>query len=537
MSVVLSHIGQDRLPGLLQQHKPKWMAEVKLHSFCLGEQPPSITSAKAYGPEGVRDAIVLDLDVTWRGDQEMQLQVKPWPKFPITLGVPFAHLLGRMLKLRVGIKNVTLTGPVRIQFRPLFSRPPIVGAVKVSFIEQPSFTYNAVCYDGDISFVPGLEAWLNGLLRDKLLCHYVLPDGWVKHFTDQSDGLEAPKGILHVKLVEAVHVPKLDWFSWVNTYVILYVRSGRLHRSITKHKTRHPRWNEEFKMLVHEPEHQQLTMVLYDHSFFHKDEELGRCMYPVSELAEHHGEMQDLWLQLGPPGDNAGQIQLLSLRTVQRTFRMLDMRAFATDYPQHRRLCQLHIQATYFRVAEEEVQASQEQVSHVPDHRHGRSGHHIDANLVSMLSGGVLLVRIHKGEGCDIEGADPLSLGHPRYAKHVRVQLGEQVKGTACAEGRPDPGEEEQLGFAVDGKLVQDAEAKICIYVYDTHWVNQSDSSLWAADPLGRSSQPLPQAVEIEIPLYEVVQNRQIASNWLVDQTQNLVLSMRLSWMSLLEAG
>ncbi len=46
VSVVLSHIGQDRLPGLLQQHKPKWMAEVKLHSFCLGEQPPSITSAK-----------------------------------------------------------------------------------------------------------------------------------------------------------------------------------------------------------------------------------------------------------------------------------------------------------------------------------------------------------------------------------------------------------------------------------------------------------------------------------------------------------
>ena len=37
-------------------------------------------------------------------------------------------------------------------------------------------------------------------------------------------------------------------------------------------------------------------------------------MYPVSELAERHGEMQDLWLQLGPPGDNAGQIQLLSLR-------------------------------------------------------------------------------------------------------------------------------------------------------------------------------------------------------------------------------
>ena len=27
------------------------------------------------------------------------------------------------------------------------------------------------------------------------------------------------------------------------------------------------------------------------------------------------------------------------------------------------------------------------------------------------------------------------------------------MKGTACAEGRPDPGEAEQLGFAVDGKV------------------------------------------------------------------------------------
>ena len=76
-------------------------------------------------------------------------------------------------------------------------------------------------------------------------------------------------------------------------------------------------------------------------------------------------------------------------------------------------------------------------------------------------------------------------------------------------------------------QLVQDAGAKICIYVYDTHWVrckicmslylciplhdiaclawhiwltavmplqvNQSGSSLWATDPLGRIAQPLPQ--------------------------------------------
>ena len=123
------------------------------------------------------------------------------------------------------------------------------------------------------------------------------------------------------------------------------------------------------------------------------------------------------------------------------------------------------MQATFFRVAEEEMQASQELVSHDAVDSHGRpSSHHADANLVRLLSGGVLLVRsalvvaassppggafpmshgipdasatasaaleqqhefeselcrIHKGERCDIEGADPLLLGQPRYAKYVR---------------------------------------------------------------------------------------------------------------------
>ena len=111
------------------------------------------------------------------------------------------------------------------------------------------------------------------------------------------------------------------------------------------------------------------------------------------------------------------------------------------------------------------MQASQELVPH--DANQGRaSRHHANANLVSMLSGGVLLVRsalvvvacslpggalprlhvssgasvpagaaleqgtefgsglcrIHKGEGCDIEGPDPILLGQTRYAKHVSTQ-------------------------------------------------------------------------------------------------------------------
>ena len=61
---------------------------------------------------------------------------------------------------------------------------------------------------------------------------------------------------------------------------------------------------------MHEPEHQSLTLVLYEHHALDKDDEVGRVSIPISELPV--GEMQDLWLDLGPPGQGESS-SLLSL--------------------------------------------------------------------------------------------------------------------------------------------------------------------------------------------------------------------------------
>ena len=53
-------------------------------------------------------------------------------------------------------------------------------------------------------------------------------------------------------------------------------------------------------MLVHDPEHQELTAVMYNHSNFGADEEIGRVTFPLRDLPP--GEEEDLWLELGPPG-------------------------------------------------------------------------------------------------------------------------------------------------------------------------------------------------------------------------------------------
>lgn len=52
-------------------------------------------------------------------------------------------------------------------------------------------------------------------------------------------------------------------------------------------------------MLVHDPEKQELNAVLYNHSTFGADEEIGRVSVPLRQLRP--GETEDLWLELGPP--------------------------------------------------------------------------------------------------------------------------------------------------------------------------------------------------------------------------------------------
>ena len=70
------------------------------------------------------------------------------------------------------------------------------------------------------------------------------------------------------------------------------------------------RWNQDFELLVHEPEHQQLTAVLLEHHALDQDDEVGRVSIPIEDLPV--GETQDLWLGLGPAGADQ-QNSLLSL--------------------------------------------------------------------------------------------------------------------------------------------------------------------------------------------------------------------------------
>ena len=53
---------------------------------------------------------------------------------------------------------------------------------------------------------------------------------------------QVPKGILYVKVVEAKHLPWLDWLTLPDPYVVLSVRGRRKRRTAVCKHTFHPRY-------------------------------------------------------------------------------------------------------------------------------------------------------------------------------------------------------------------------------------------------------------------------------------------------------
>jgi hypothetical protein len=46
----------------------------------------------------------------------------------------------------------------------------------VAFTEVPKFAFDLTVWGGDLSVLPGLETWLQGLIKDAVLRPYVLPE-------------------------------------------------------------------------------------------------------------------------------------------------------------------------------------------------------------------------------------------------------------------------------------------------------------------------------------------------------------------------
>jgi len=75
-----------------------------------------------------------------------------------------------------------------------------------------------------------------------------------------------PVGILHVKVLRAMKLKKKDLLGASDPYVKLKLTEDKLpsKKTTVKHKNLNPEWNEEFNMVVKDPQSQALELHVYD---------------------------------------------------------------------------------------------------------------------------------------------------------------------------------------------------------------------------------------------------------------------------------
>lgn len=75
-----------------------------------------------------------------------------------------------------------------------------------------------------------------------------------------------PVGILHVTVVRAYKLKKKDLLGKSDPYVKLKLADENLpsKKTTVKHSNLNPEWNEEFKLVIKDPESQVLELSVYD---------------------------------------------------------------------------------------------------------------------------------------------------------------------------------------------------------------------------------------------------------------------------------
>lgn len=294
---------------LIQQSKPSWVYQVEMQKCTFGDVPPRVDAVKIYKNVGPDDQVVMEYNFHWAGKQQMEMLMQPLPP---TWGKYSPHTIATwassLFRCKVAVEDIIADGRLRLAVQPVFDETQLAAALQISLVEMPSFSFNINVYGGDITFLPGVEKWINWFIETRVLRPYVLPERLtvpVKFLYDPTletdkDWAGRPEGMLFVRLIEANNVPRMDWFRLMRSdpFVILYTRHGRKMKSQVKHNTTSPEWNEDFRFLVHVPGQQYLNGELKDWDRLSASDEIGRFKVAIADLAP--GQETDMWVELEP---------------------------------------------------------------------------------------------------------------------------------------------------------------------------------------------------------------------------------------------
>ncbi|GMH16552.1 hypothetical protein Nepgr_018393 [Nepenthes gracilis] len=253
---------------IIAEQIPKYKIEsVDFETLTLGSLPPTFQGMKVFITE--EKELIMEPSMKWAGNPNILIAVKAFG-----------------LRATVQVVDLQVFAHPRITLKPLVPTFPCFAKIYVSLMEKPHVDFGLKLLGADAMSIPGLYRFVQELIKDQVAKMYLWPKALELPIMDAKKGMKRPVGILHVKVLRAMKLRKKDLLGGADPYVKLKLTDDKLpsKKTAVKRGNLNPEWNEEFKIVVKDPESQILEVSVYDWEQVGKHDKMGMNLVQLKEL-------------------------------------------------------------------------------------------------------------------------------------------------------------------------------------------------------------------------------------------------------------
>ncbi|KAJ8765097.1 hypothetical protein K2173_010580 [Erythroxylum novogranatense] len=263
---------------IIAEQIPKYKIDaVEFETLTLGSLPPTFQGMKVYVTD--EKELIMEPSVKWAGNPNITVAVKAFG-----------------LKATSQVLDLQVFASPRITLKPLVPTFPCFAKICVSLMEKPHVDFGLKLLGADLMAIPGLYRFVQETIKDLVANMYLWPKRLEVAILDPAKALKRPVGILNVKVLRALKLKKKDLLGASDPYVKVKLTEDKLtsKKTTVKHKNLNPEWNEEFNVVVKDPETQAVEFHVYDWEQVGKHDKLGMNVVPLKELTREEPKVLTL---------------------------------------------------------------------------------------------------------------------------------------------------------------------------------------------------------------------------------------------------
>nr|XP_043613151.1 synaptotagmin-2-like [Erigeron canadensis] len=436
---------------MIKEQTPQYkIDEVEFDSLTLGTLPPTFQGMKVYTTD--EKELILEPSFKWAANPNILIAIKAFG-----------------LRPTVQVVDLQVFASPRITLKPLVPTFPCFCKILVSLMDKPYVDFGLKLIGADLMSIPGLYGFVQELIKDQVANMYLWPKVLEVPVLDPAKAMKRPVGMLAVKVIKAMKLRKKDLLGASDPYVKLKLTDDKLpsKKTTVKHKNLNPEWNEEFSLVVKDPEAQALEIMVFDWESVGKHDKMGINVVPLKDLTPEEPKTVtlDLLKNMDP-----------------------------NDPHNDKSRGQVVIQMVYKPFSEDEMPTDAEDVTTIQKAPEG-----------TPEGGGLLVVIIHEGE--DLEGKHHTN-------PSVRLVFHGEERRTKHIKKNRDPRWEEEFTFTLEEPPINE---KMHLEVVSN---SKRMGLIHPKESLGY----------IDINLGDVVENKRINEKYHLIDSKNGKLQVEMQW-------